>query len=142
LRPLAPAAATCGSLRPLAPTCGHLRPLAATRGHSSGCKWLQVAANDANDARDAALEISNPTGWATGHVRPLAATCGYSSGCKSFFFEFPIPHVLRPQWNLAFIVLFSWSFTRSSTFHAQAVTTHRWSEQKCWHMLTHFVKAT
>jgi hypothetical protein len=38
---------------------------------------LQVAANDANDARDAALEISNPTGWATGHVRPRAATCGH-----------------------------------------------------------------
>ena len=31
--------------RPLAATRGHLRPLAATCGHSSGCKWLQVAAN-------------------------------------------------------------------------------------------------
>ena len=55
-------AATC-PLRPLAVTCGHLpsatcghwaglvghllqRPLAATCGQSSGCKWLQVTANN------------------------------------------------------------------------------------------------
>ena len=69
LRPLAlcghlrSLAATC-PLRPLAVTCGHLlsavtcghwaglvghllqRPLAATCGQSSGCKWLQVTANN------------------------------------------------------------------------------------------------
>ena len=88
--------ATCGHVRPLAATCpsGHLRPL----------EWLQVAAIvAANDASDAALEISNPTG----HVRPRAATCGHlrpleatrvaASGC---FFEFQIPRVLRPQCQL------------------------------------------
>ena len=97
LRPLAatcpsghlrPLAATCpsGHLRPLAATCGHLRPLAATRVAASGCKWLQVAANDANNASDAALEISNPTGWATGQLRPLAATRVAASGCKWLLF--------------------------------------------------------
>ena len=46
-------AATCSHLRPLAATCrsGHLRPLAATCGHSSGWKWLQVAANNANGCK-------------------------------------------------------------------------------------------
>ena len=62
-------AATCGHLRPLAATCPSSHLLAA-----SSCKWLQVAANDANDASGAALEISNPT---CGHLRPLAATCGH-----------------------------------------------------------------
>ena len=46
-----------------AATCGHLlwRPLAATCGHSSGCKWLQVVADE---------------------KRMRAATGGHSIGCK------------------------------------------------------------
>ena len=96
-RPLAPAAATCGTLRPLAPTCGHLRPLAATRVAASGCKWLQMMQMMQGTLlwKFQILPVEQPA--TCGHVRPLAATCGYSSGCKSFFFEFPIPHVLRPQ---------------------------------------------
>ena len=52
--PLRPLAVTCGHL-PSAVTCGHWaglvghllqRPLAATCGQSSGCKWLQVTANN------------------------------------------------------------------------------------------------
>ena len=60
-------AATCGHLRPLALaatyTCGHLlwRPLAATRLAASGCKWLQVVADEKS---------------------MRAATGGHSSGCK------------------------------------------------------------
>ena len=46
-----PTSRVTGHVRPrLAATCGHLRPLAATCGHSSGCKCLQVPANDANNA--------------------------------------------------------------------------------------------
>ena len=77
-----PLAATCGHLQPLAATCGHLRPLAATCGHSSGCKWLQVAANNANGCkwRCSGNFKSVLPGRATGHVRPRAATCGPYSG--------------------------------------------------------------
>ena len=109
LRPLAPAAtcpscghlrplaAPCGHLRPLVATCGHLRPLAATRVAASGCKWLQMMQMMQGTLlwKFQILPVEQPA--TCGHVRPLAATCGYSSGCKSFFFEFPIPHVLRPQ---------------------------------------------
>ena len=101
LRPLAlpqrPLGATCGHLRPLVATCGHLRPLAATRVAASGCKWLQLMQMMQGTLlwKFHILPVEQPA--TCGHLRPLAATRVAASGCKSLFFEFQIPHVLRPQ---------------------------------------------
>ena len=76
-----------GHLRPLALaatyTCGHLlwRPLAATRLAASGCKWLQVVA-DEKSMRAATGGHSSGCKWLPMKNQMLVAAGGHWSGCK------------------------------------------------------------